>query len=212
MVKHLLDQIMSPNTELKKEVNICRSSHSSTFFKASTYLSKVVARLYPPSNPSSGRSRKRSIYAADSGDRGGRRGGSFNGRVHGIILGGRGGRGRGGHFQGGLGGDSGVHENIINISDVTRYFGDSDWAALSNYTRKIITEDPVRTKLQENQKRRTTRSVSSGKGKENRLISHILPGVKNASQNEYVLEGGVTRFSTNGGRAQVYAANRGSTY
>ena len=31
MVEHLLDQIMSPNIELKTEVNICRSSKSSTF-------------------------------------------------------------------------------------------------------------------------------------------------------------------------------------
>ena len=29
MVDHLLDQIMSPNTELNTEVNICRSSHLS---------------------------------------------------------------------------------------------------------------------------------------------------------------------------------------
>ena len=79
MVEHLLDQIMSPNTELKTEVNIFRSSHSSTFFKASTYLSTVVARLYPSSNPSSGRFRKRIIYAAGREDRGGRRGGRFNG-------------------------------------------------------------------------------------------------------------------------------------
>ena len=45
MVENLLDQIMSPNTEFKKEVNICRSSHSSIFTEASTYLSTVVARL-----------------------------------------------------------------------------------------------------------------------------------------------------------------------
>ena len=36
MVEHLQDQIISPNTELKTEVNICRSSHSSAFVKAST--------------------------------------------------------------------------------------------------------------------------------------------------------------------------------
>ena len=34
MVNHLLDQIMLPNTELKPEVNICKSSHLSTFFKS----------------------------------------------------------------------------------------------------------------------------------------------------------------------------------
>ena len=42
MVEHLLNHIISPNIELKTEVSICRSSHSSTFVKASTYLSTVV--------------------------------------------------------------------------------------------------------------------------------------------------------------------------
>ena len=80
MVEHLLDQIMSPNTDLKTEVNFFSSSHSSIFVKASTYLYTVVARLYPSTNPSSGRFRKRSIYDAGHGDRDGGRGGSFNGR------------------------------------------------------------------------------------------------------------------------------------
>ena len=75
MVDHILDQIMSPNIELKTEVNICRSSHSSTFVKESTYLSTVVSRLYPSSNPSSGRFRKRSICATGCGDCGSGRGG-----------------------------------------------------------------------------------------------------------------------------------------
>ena len=89
MVEHILDQIISPNTELNTEVNICRSSHSSTFFKVSTYLSTVVARLYPSANPSSGRFRKRSIYDAGRGNRGGGRGGCFNGRGCGRGRGGR---------------------------------------------------------------------------------------------------------------------------
>ena len=46
MVEHLLDHIMPPNTELKTEVNICRSSQLSTFVKASTYLSTVVVYLH----------------------------------------------------------------------------------------------------------------------------------------------------------------------
>ena len=36
MVENLLDQIISPNIELKIEVSIYISSKSSTFFKAST--------------------------------------------------------------------------------------------------------------------------------------------------------------------------------
>ena len=91
MVIHIIDKIISPNTELKTEVNICRSSHLSTFVKAFTYLSTVVARLYSSVNPSSGRFRKSSIYAAGRGDRGGGRGGRFNGRGRGRGRGGRGG-------------------------------------------------------------------------------------------------------------------------
>ena len=76
IIKHLLDHIMSPDTELKTEVNICRSSHSSTFVKASAYMSAVFAILYPYSNPPSGRFRKRSIYATGCVDCGRGRGGS----------------------------------------------------------------------------------------------------------------------------------------
>ena len=83
MVNHRLDHIMSPNTELKTEVNICRSSHFSTFFKAYNYLYTVVARLYPSANPSSERFRKRSIYAAGRGDHGDGRGGRLSGRGRG---------------------------------------------------------------------------------------------------------------------------------
>ena len=122
MVEHLLDHIMSPNTELKTEVNICRSSHLSTFLKASNYLFTVVVRLYPSANTSSGRFRKRSIYASGRGCRGGGRGGGFNDKGCGRGLGGRGVRGRGGHVQGGRGGGIGAHENGIYISDVTCYF------------------------------------------------------------------------------------------
>ena len=54
MVEYLLDHSMLPNTELMAEVNICRSSHSYKFFKASIYLYKVVAILYPSANTSPG--------------------------------------------------------------------------------------------------------------------------------------------------------------
>ena len=79
MFEHLLDHIMTPNTELKIEVKICSSSHSSTFFKSSTYLSTVVERLYPSAKPSSGRFIESSIYTAGRGDHGRGRGGRFNG-------------------------------------------------------------------------------------------------------------------------------------
>ena len=68
MGDHLLDQITYSNIELKTEVNIFRSSHSSIFFKAPTYLSTVVAGLYPSNNPFSGLFRKRCIYDTGKGD------------------------------------------------------------------------------------------------------------------------------------------------
>ena len=75
----------------------------------------------------------------------------------------------------------------------------------------MITEDPICTKLLANKKRRTNRSVSGEKDNKNRLISQIITGVKNEIQNESGLAGGVTCFPTNGSRAQVSNANKGST-
>ena len=80
MVKHLIDHIMSPNTDLNTEVNICRSLDSSTFVKVSTYLSTMVERIYASTKPPPGCFRKRSTYAAGRGYRGSRRGGRFDGR------------------------------------------------------------------------------------------------------------------------------------
>ena len=57
-VEPLMGNIASPKTELKTEVNIFRSPHSSSFFKAPTYVSTWVAKLYPSNNPFSGRLRK----------------------------------------------------------------------------------------------------------------------------------------------------------
>ena len=125
----------------------------------------MVARIYPSANPSSGRFRNLSIYAAGRGEHGNGRGGHFNGRGCVRGRGGRVGIGRRGHVRGGHGGGIGAHENGIDISDVTRYFKYSEWYALSNDTRKRITEDPVRTKFLANKKRRTTSSVSSEKDK-----------------------------------------------
>ena len=74
-----------------------------------------------------------------NGDRGDGRGGSFNGISHIRVCGGRLGRGRRVQVQGGRVGGRGALENGIDISDVTCYFEDPDWASLSNDTRKIIT-------------------------------------------------------------------------
>ena len=200
MVEHPLDHIASPNTELNKEFNICRSPPSSTFFKSSSHLSTMVAILYSSANPSLGRFRKRSIYAACRGDRGEGRGGSFNVRSRGRRRGGRVGQFRGGHVRGGRGGVSGANDNGIDISDVTRYFEDLEGAALSNDTGKRIIEETVRTKFLANKKRRTTRSVSAENYNESWLISQIITGLQNSIRNESVLAGGVTRLPTNGSR------------
>ena len=45
MVEYILEHIMSPNIELKTEVNIYRLPNLYKFFKSSTYLYIVVARL-----------------------------------------------------------------------------------------------------------------------------------------------------------------------
>ena len=141
----------------------------------------MVAGTYPSDKPSSGRFRKRIIYAAGCGDRGVRRGGRLDGigYVRGRV--GRGVGGRVGHVQVGCGGGSSAHENGIDISYFTRYFEDSEWSALSNDTRKRITEDPVRTKSLANKKRRTTIFVSVEKDNRSWLISQIITGFRKAS-------------------------------
>ena len=64
----------------------------------------------------------------------------------------------------------------------TCYFENSEWAALSNDTRESITEDPLRTKLLANKKRRTASSVSAQKDNENWLISQIIMGFKTQAE------------------------------
>ena len=56
----------------------------------------MVDRLYPSTNPSSGRFRKSGLYATVRGECGNGRGGCINGRGHG--------RGRGGRSERGIGG------------------------------------------------------------------------------------------------------------
>ena len=109
-------------------------------------------------------------------------------------------------------GYSSAYENGIDISDFTCYFEYSEWGALSNNTRKRITEEPVRTNFLADKKIHTTSSVSVENDNKNWLITQIITGVQNSGRNKYVLTGGLTRFPTNGVRAQVYDANIVSTY
>ena len=45
--------VKSKTIDLKTDINICRSSHSSSFDTASTYISTVISRLLPLTHPSS---------------------------------------------------------------------------------------------------------------------------------------------------------------
>ena len=102
----------------------------------------VIEILYPYNNPSSGRFRKRGIYATDRGDRGSGRGGRLNGQGHGSGRVWRSGKVRVGHGRVDYGGVSGAYENGIDISNVTRYFEDEKWSEISKETRKRLIEDP----------------------------------------------------------------------
>ena len=84
-------------------------------------------------------------------------------------------------------------------------------ATISNNTSKRITEEPVHKNFLANKNRHTTSSVISENYNENMLISHIITGIKNTSQNDPRLAGGVTQLPTNGIRTQVSSANRSST-
>ena len=82
-----MDNINCPKKDLKTEANICRSSHIASFDTAFTYLSTVISRLLPATQPSSGRyGHKRQVNSSSRGVGVGR-GGRFEGRE---------GRGRGG--------------------------------------------------------------------------------------------------------------------
>ena len=50
--RQLLDNINFPNKCFKTEVNICRYIHIDTFETASTYLSTVISRIFPATQPS----------------------------------------------------------------------------------------------------------------------------------------------------------------
>ena len=130
-MEHILDHIMPLNTDSNIEVKVCRYSHSSTFAKARTYISTLVLRIYPYTNPWSGRFRNCGTYATGSGKCGSGRGRFFNGRGHvrGRVE--RGGQVRGGHVgsEGHIGG-SNTYENGIDISYITCYCDDEEWDIL----------------------------------------------------------------------------------
>jgi hypothetical protein len=193
-VQYLLDKVNCPNPELKTEVNICRSFHAASFENAATYMATVVSRIFPSSQPSSGRYNRRGISATGRGGRGeynggGRgRGRGGRGRGRGGRDGGRGrGRGRGG---GGRGGGSGSQtENGVDISDVTRWYGEIEWDKLSHATQIRILNDPERAAAvaaRRNTSRRTSSVSTPGGGNpddENRIVAAVINGMTNANRN-----------------------------
>ena len=56
---HLLNTIQCPDKDLQMTFNICRTSHNNNFIQVSTYIQTEVARIFPDSQPSSGRYGKR---------------------------------------------------------------------------------------------------------------------------------------------------------
>ena len=131
-------------------VNICRSSHNNNFIQASTYLQTEVARIFPDSQPISGRYGKRrhiKAFVRGEGDRG-------DGKVRGRF-GGRGGRGGNNRSvrAGGRGSGKPNKENGIDISDTTRWYEQDKLSALSSVTRNYLIQHPDRKKNIEEKKK-----------------------------------------------------------
>ena len=210
-VHHFLDKINCPNDELKTEVNICRAQHSRTFDDSVTYMSSAVARIFPNSQPASGRYKKRGYRNVSSYHRGGRGG---RGR------GGRGGRGRG---RGRGGNNSNKMENGVDISDPCRWYTKDEMYKLSADTKSYILNHPNRAAAIEARKRNkrnnsstTTNNNSSESTGEDRLCAAVITGVMNAQNNVDILRqqdtqtnGSSLRFPVPGNRARsAAAANR----
>ena len=183
------------NNNLKNEVNICRSGHSDSFEKASTYLSTVISQLLPATNTSLERYGRRS--QVNSVDRGGR-------VVRGSWFEGRGGRGRGG-WEGRGGNQS---KNEVDISNPTRWYGKEEWSRLSCNTQQHILKDPAIEQAEnerhgkKNKTTNTTASVNTNKvnPKHNRLVAAIINGILNASQHKHLQSTLMIRYSPNGSR------------
>ena len=183
----LLNNINNPNTELKTEINICRSQYADTFENASTYLATQISRIFPEYQPTSGRyARGGRGYRGYGGGRNvsafGRGRGRFQGRGGRGNRGGRGGRGYGRGGRGGRG-NRATLENGIDISDPTRWYDESEFSALSHETRKRILEDPARAEaIEARRKRRNTSSSTTSQG--NTQIAAIITGVMNAQRHD----------------------------
>ncbi len=99
-------------------VSIARSNHNKTFVAASTYIQTEVSRIFPESQPGSGRYKSRRYIKAMQGGQGGWRGGGCFGR--GYMA------------------DVVEEENGVDISDPTRWYSNEELDALTPDTRHWI--------------------------------------------------------------------------
>ena len=184
-VDYLLNKIQCPDKDFQITVNICRSSHSTNFINASTYLQTEVARIFPDSQPSSGRYGKRRYVKAFGRGEGGRGGGRGRGRFGG--RGGRGGRsGRGGR-NGGYSGGKPKKENGVDISDPCRWYDQEELTSLSSETRNYLLQHPDRQKAIEDRKRNSEKkrnaSTMSASQRSNDEQAKLITGLVNAQRN-----------------------------
>ena len=211
-VDHLLEQINCPDAEIKMQVSICRSSHARTFEQAATYMATEIARIFPDSQPGSGRYRgKRKVSAF-------RRGGGRGGRGHGGRGGGRGGRG-GRSGRNGKGSDRGTKENGIDISDPCRWYEQDELSALSADTRRYILNHPKRAAAIEERKKKRQQNSSSASSttastqEQERFQASIITGVMNAQQNSNIMQNqdrrDSVRYPQHGSGRSVSGASRG---
>jgi len=179
-VDYLLDKINCPDKDFQMAVNICRSRFTNDFVNASIFLQTEVARIFPESQPSSGRYNKRRYVKAFGRGNGGRGGGRGRGRTGG--RGGRGGRGRGNN-------NMASKENGIDISDPTRWYEKEELNALSRETRNYILQHPDRKRAIEERKknrdgRRETSTVNSAADAEAErglLVTAMINAQRNAA-------------------------------
>ena len=165
-------------------VNICRSSHNNNFIQPSTYMQIEVARIFPDSQPSSGKyGKRRHIKAFGRGE---------NGHGDGKIRERFGDRGdRGGDNRsvraGGRGSGKPNKENGIDISDPIRWYEQDELSALLSATRNYMLQHPDRKKAIEerkkgSEKKRGTLSVGASqrsKDEQGKLITPVVNAQRN---------------------------------
>ena len=200
-VDHLFNKINCPDKEFQMAVSIARSNHNKTFVDASTYLQTEVSRIFPESQPGSGRYKTRRYIKGMGRGRGGYRGGGRFGR-------GYGGRGRGGGR--GYYNKSKKEENGVDISDPTRWYSNDELDALTPDTRRgILTHKDRPAAIAERKRKRAERNTSSA-DTSNRERADLINSLMNATRNAAAantVQPGTVRYPQNGSR-NTAATNR----